>query len=323
MTAPDSGPATTRPRLRRAGNAALTMAAVGGLLSLLAALAFTALGVTPLVVTSGSMSPTIPTGSLALARTVDATDLAVGDVVSVLDDGGDRITHRVLDVSTSDGAGLLTLKGDANDHADAAVHAVTSADRVLGSVPHAGRLLSAVASPTGRGIALGAGTAVALALLWPRAGGTRRRGERVATLAVLGLVVGIGVGLARTPDTTSAAWSDRVEASSTITVALPFVGSCSTTGRSVTLSWPPIAGAVEYEVELKAWWKAQSTASTTLVGTSAVVSTTPGADTLVLPNGADSYRAFLTARDAHGNVVSSTWRWIHTRGNRVQCGFWY
>jgi hypothetical protein len=40
-------------------------------------------GVTPLVFTSGSMSPSIETGALGFARTVDADDHAVGDDVSV------------------------------------------------------------------------------------------------------------------------------------------------------------------------------------------------------------------------------------------------
>ena len=125
--------------LHRGADVALTVAAVLGGLSLVTALVLAVAGMTPLVFTSGSMGPAIPTGSLALARSVPVDELVVGDVVSVRDARGTRVTHRVVAV---DDAGL-TLRGDANPTADAGTYDVAVADRVLLSVPHAGTALAA------------------------------------------------------------------------------------------------------------------------------------------------------------------------------------
>lgn len=123
------------------------LAAVGAI-----CLALTALGVffsvTPLILTSGSMDPTMPTGALALARTVPAETLNVGDVVSVHDPSGTRVTHRIVEVShVKNGSTQLTLRGDANDVDDATPYYVREADRVFFSVPHVGRYITTLNSP--------------------------------------------------------------------------------------------------------------------------------------------------------------------------------
>lgn len=123
------------------------LAAVGAI-----CLALTALGVffnvTPLILTSGSMHPTMPTGALALARTVPAETLNVGDVVSVHDPSGARVTHRIVAVShVRNGSTQLTLRGDANDVDDATPYYVRDADRVFFSVPHVGRVITTLNSP--------------------------------------------------------------------------------------------------------------------------------------------------------------------------------
>lgn len=130
MTSPD--PRRTRRSVREL---ALNVGAVAGVLCILAAVASLAFGITPLIFRSGSMAPQIPTGSLALARSVPAGDLRVGDVVSVDDAAGTRITHRIAAVETSDDTAVLTLQGDANRVVDPAPYTVTQADRVLMSVP--------------------------------------------------------------------------------------------------------------------------------------------------------------------------------------------
>ncbi|NLG47963.1 MAG: signal peptidase I, partial [Gordonia sp.] len=70
-----------QPQRRSRRELALNVGAVLGLMCIVAAIASMLFGITPLVFRSGSMSPEIPTGSLAIARTVDAQDLRVGDVV--------------------------------------------------------------------------------------------------------------------------------------------------------------------------------------------------------------------------------------------------
>ena len=61
----------------------LTVGAALGAACLVVAAASALFDVRPLVFQSGSMAPTITTGALALSHDVAASELAVGDVVSV------------------------------------------------------------------------------------------------------------------------------------------------------------------------------------------------------------------------------------------------
>lgn len=169
----------------------LDVGAVLGLVCLGLVLARALLGVTPLVLTSGSMSPTIDTGDLAFAVHRPVSDLRTGDVVSVVDSHHVRVTHRLVEVTD---AGLV-LQGDANPAPDAAPYDVQHADRVLFSVPKAGLLLARL--DHGWGIALSVllvgGALVAgfgLPARRPHAPG-RRRG---LAWAVGGAAVALAVG---------------------------------------------------------------------------------------------------------------------------------
>src|SRR5689334_21968698 len=127
---------------RRAGQVLLTLTAVVGVLCALATVAALLLGEHPVIVRSGSMTPTIQTGSIAFGRTVPASSLHVGDVVTV-PYGDTSITHRIVDItSRADGTSVLQLKGDANNAADGQVYTVASAKRVSFSVPQLGYLVA-------------------------------------------------------------------------------------------------------------------------------------------------------------------------------------
>lgn len=128
---------------------ALTVGAIAGVLCFLVMLAGLAFGVRPLVFLSGSMSPTIDTGALAIARSVPAADLRLGDIVSVPTPAGQRVTHRIVDVQHVDETAVLRLKGDANEAIDAAPYQVDTADVVLFSIPEVGFVLSWLTSPAG------------------------------------------------------------------------------------------------------------------------------------------------------------------------------
>ncbi len=69
--------------LRALREAALWVVAALGAVCLAFAVASVAFGVTPLIFSSGSMSPGIPTGSLAIAVSTPASELVPGDIVSV------------------------------------------------------------------------------------------------------------------------------------------------------------------------------------------------------------------------------------------------
>ena len=126
----------------------LWVGAVTGLLCLTAAALAVFAGVTPLIFRSGSMSPDIPTGSLALAHAVPASEVAVGDVVSVPRADGVRVTHRVVETDDAGGAARsLVLKGDANPGTDPEPVVVAEADRVFWSTPRLGEWVDQAMAP--------------------------------------------------------------------------------------------------------------------------------------------------------------------------------
>ncbi|MFC7446753.1 signal peptidase I [Rhodococcus daqingensis] len=140
-----NSPASGRSRGREI---ALNVGAVAGLICVLVAAMSFFFGIKPLLFRSGSMSPDIPTGALALSKSTPAADLAVGDVVSVVNEQGVRITHRVKEIVSSDGStSVLILKGDANKDADISPYTVTEADRVFFSVPGLGYAVAWLSSP--------------------------------------------------------------------------------------------------------------------------------------------------------------------------------
>ncbi len=139
----------TTDRLLHRPETLLTLGAVLGALCLLLGLLAVTFGVHLLVFQSGSMSPTIHTGDLALSRTVSAAELRPDDVVSVIDAGGNRVTHRVVDVVRQGDLRQLTLKGDANESIDQETYTVAEAQRVVFVLPKAGYVVSWTASPVG------------------------------------------------------------------------------------------------------------------------------------------------------------------------------
>ena len=74
------------------------------------------LGMRTFVISSGSMSPAIPTGSLVFVRS--AGEYRVGDVITFSSHDGGYITHRVYEVREEEGGAVYVTKGDANDAPD-------------------------------------------------------------------------------------------------------------------------------------------------------------------------------------------------------------
>jgi signal peptidase len=110
------------------------------------------LGYGAAVVTSGSMGEAVPVGSVVYARTVDVLEIKVGDVLTFRHDPSDvPTTHRVVSVTTEDGARVFTTKGDANATADAKplVASRGHIPRVVRFVPFAGYALNLVRGPAG------------------------------------------------------------------------------------------------------------------------------------------------------------------------------
>ena len=96
---------------------------------------------TVLVVLSGSMEPSMPTGGLAFVEPVDPAAIRVGDVVTFPVPGhpGALVSHRVTSVEQVAGKPVLVTKGDANDEVDAwRVPASSVKGKVNSSVPYLG-----------------------------------------------------------------------------------------------------------------------------------------------------------------------------------------
>lgn len=92
-------------------------------------------------VLTGSMEPALKVGSVIITRLVDADEVKKGDVISFkLDDH--RITHRVIDITETDGRVQFQTKGDANEDPDpnAVIPRGDKVPRVIMHLPYLGFL---------------------------------------------------------------------------------------------------------------------------------------------------------------------------------------
>lgn len=106
-----------------------------------------------LVVRSGSMSPSIPTGSIVFYRSVPADQVKVGDVI-VFNEPGEtnrKVTHRVYQIGTGPTGKYFITKGDANGVPDNwRIPAVGSGWLAVFHVPYVGYILYDLQSPLAR-----------------------------------------------------------------------------------------------------------------------------------------------------------------------------
>jgi signal peptidase len=134
-------------------------------LASLVALALLAIAVGPkvfpyqaLVVRSGSMAPTIPTGSIVFYHQVAATKVKVGDVIVFQKPGqtDEKVTHRVYKLGTGPTGAYFTTKGDANGAPDDwQVPAVGKGWVASFHIPTIGYVLAGLESTLGRLLLLG------------------------------------------------------------------------------------------------------------------------------------------------------------------------
>lgn len=255
---------------RTAREVVLTAGAVLGSLCLVVMLAGVAFGVRPLVFRSGSMAPTIQTGDLAMSRTVPASELHRGDIVSVLDASGTRVTHRLVNVAAEGDQRQLTLQGDANEKPDGEVYTVTEAQIVLFHVPKVGYAIGWLTGPIGIFLlGLYAALLLSVAFRRDRSDGDppaptrkmppRRRAppaRRRALPAALSLAV-VGVGVLWPSPSWAAPWTDAVAVSGTAlsayTVTKPAIVSCTVTGgtlsqKTARITWTEVSSpyALDY-----------------------------------------------------------------------------
>jgi signal peptidase I len=104
------------------------------------------LGLQPMAMSTGSMSKTIPVGSLIVDRAVPPSSLRVGDVISFRKPLGAAgiATHRIIEIQRSNGHIVYRTKGDSNPVVDpwAIVYRQhMQAHRMIWRVPYLGYLL--------------------------------------------------------------------------------------------------------------------------------------------------------------------------------------
>jgi signal peptidase I len=106
-----------------------------------------------LVVRSGSMAPTIPTGSVVFYHRVAANKVKVGQIIVFARPGqaGERVTHRVYKIATGTTGRYFETKGDANGAPDDWRVPAVGTGWVAGfHVPVAGYVLADLQSTTAR-----------------------------------------------------------------------------------------------------------------------------------------------------------------------------
>jgi len=120
-----------------------------------------------IIVGGTSMEPAIAMGSAIVVAPVPASDLKVGDVVS-LRAGEDRalFTHRVIEVIDAPDGRYVETKGDANERTDPTpIHESAIEGRVELTIPLAGYLIALLSIPTGVLFLVGV-AATLLAAVW-------------------------------------------------------------------------------------------------------------------------------------------------------------
>ncbi|WP_240309794.1 S26 family signal peptidase [Microbacterium arborescens] len=166
-----------RRPLSRVGDAMLGLAATAGALCIVLAIAAAVFDVRVTLFSTGSMSPTIPAGAAAVARGIPASEVRVGDVVTVDRAGKLPITHRVTSVAAVPAgdpeARRITMRGDANAVEDPFPYDVERVRIVLFSIPGIAPLIAGAGTPPVMVVVTLAATVLVVAIFWPR----RERGR--------------------------------------------------------------------------------------------------------------------------------------------------
>ncbi len=151
-------------------DAVLGVAAVAGLACILWLVASTFFGLQMLIFQTGSMAPTMPTGTAAIAQPITAEQINVGDVVMVERQGQLPVTHRVISVDPDpavDGGVILVLKGDDNEVNDPSPYHVTEAVRVVFPIPGLGTVIELGRQPLFLGLTTMVVAGLVLWAFWP------------------------------------------------------------------------------------------------------------------------------------------------------------
>lgn len=108
-----------------------------------------------IIVLTGSMEPSLPTGSLLIARKLNTNEidrLAVGDILTYADPENPSrlVTHRITEVKIEAGEKTFITKGDANKSFDSEpVRPESIFGKVQASIPYLGFMFSLLKTRVG------------------------------------------------------------------------------------------------------------------------------------------------------------------------------
>lgn len=170
----------------------LWLAAATGLLCVVLAVLAFSMNITLVLFRTGSMEPTISAGDVAVVQQIPATEVEVGDVLTVERPGQLPVTHRVTSVGPGEGPEerTITMQGDANETEDPYPYVISEARTTLFTVPRLAEPIHRMGDP----YVLATVTAAAALLVgwafWPR--DPRPRGRARDEAPAHGVQVGEG-----------------------------------------------------------------------------------------------------------------------------------
>jgi len=213
------------------GDGMLWVASIAGAVCIVVVILAFGFHISLIMFKTGSMSPTIPTGSLAVVHQIPATDIHVGDVVTVDRPGQLPVTHRVTSVAGSGSTRTITLRGDANPTDDIAPYVVSSVKIVWWSIPGWARIVVWFSDPfVLGGLTVGA-TALVTWAFWPRdpdrgrrRAPCRRPGRKGATVVTGVSVLAIALALTAAVPPTSARAAEVETVTSSADLTLTSIG---------------------------------------------------------------------------------------------------
>lgn len=176
-----------RPERRRSvlgwlGEILLTVLALFGVVCIAATIAAWFFGINIMLFRTGSMSPEIPAGSIALVREIPAAEAEVGDVITVERPGRLPVTHRVIsnepDPENPPDGRIIEMQGDDNPEPDPFPYLVSEVQLLFWSQPGWGRVFAQLGNPVTLGVVTLLAAVVVTWAFWPRGGGKGEGGGR-------------------------------------------------------------------------------------------------------------------------------------------------
>ncbi|ROR73357.1 signal peptidase I [Bogoriella caseilytica] len=169
----------SRPLLRLLGRVLGALALTIALVVALATIVVPKLmGAMPYTVLTGSMSPAMEPGALAIVAPTEAQEIRIGDVVTYQPRPNDPavVTHRVIGINVSATGTTFTTQGDANTRTDP--HPVVP-EQIRGTVAYAvpwmGHVNSSLNAGSRSSLMVGAACALILYGLWQVGSGIHSR----------------------------------------------------------------------------------------------------------------------------------------------------